>query len=163
MLRHILFSIVVFCLISAAAHAQEGPELEEMQERFMIELPTAWTLQAFDIEAAANYGTAVEPVIRSRFSAVVELGEGTFMMVRQDGPFTFVRSVAQAGETRTLHGIAQSVRRAGAWHTEFMLEANPMEGIGEPRDLIPGRMIILGSEEEVEFRSQLKRRRLPSI
>ena len=152
-----LIALMILCAGAfGAVGAQQPPSSEELAAAFGFELPRGWTVVSFEVEATTDYGTPVEPDVRSRFVVVVELLHDTFFVVERDGPYTFVRPIAEAGEQRTIYGISASVRSAGAWRTQFTLEHDPTADTGQPQGLIPGRLIVLGSEDETEHRELLE-------
>jgi hypothetical protein len=154
--KHALTALVILgACVMGAVGAQQPPAAEELAAALGFELPRGWTVASFEIEATSDYGTPVEPDIRNRFVAVVELAHDTFLVVERDGPYTFVRPIAEAGEQRTIYGISASVRSAGTWRTRFTLEHDPTADTGEPSGLISGRVIVLGSEEEARHRELL--------
>ena len=139
----------------ANAQISENPTIEELREKFALELPPYWNLEEFKIEASANYGTSVEPIIKSRFTAKITLNSHTFVEAGEEGTIIFLRSVLKLGTTRMVYGISTSEYKAAAWVTKFELTNNPMVDVGSPRDFFPGRTIIRGTEEEKEFYKNL--------
>ena len=127
-----------------------------MREKFALELPPYWNLEDFKIETSANYGTSVEPIIKSRFTAKIALNSDTFVEAGEDGPIIFLRPVLRTGATSMAYGISTSEHKAATWITKFVLTNNPMVDVGNPRDFFPGRTIIRGTEEEREFYEYLE-------
>jgi hypothetical protein len=157
MLRIFLYLIVFFLsILPANAQISANPRIEELREKFVLELPPYWNLDDFKIETSANYGSSVEPIIKSRFTAKIALNLDTFVEAGEVGKIIFLRPVLRVGTTRMVYGISTSEPRAGTWITNFELTNNPMVDVGNPRDFFPGRTIIRGTEEEREFYEYLK-------
>jgi hypothetical protein len=141
----------------AAAQATNGPTPDELKAKFAQQVPPAWELAEFRVDAQANYGTPVEPLVKSRFLATVRVRGDTFAVVERAEHASFVEPVLKGGEQRLVYGIASSTFKAGAWPTTFELENNPTEGAGVLRETLPGRLILKGSEEELAFWAQRER------
>ena len=155
------FSTVValVVLLNGGVWAVEQPDVDELKAHFAMQVPGYWGLSSFDIEASANYGTEVEPVIKHRFTAEVNLRADTFVLESKEGATTWITAVAKSGEKRTIYGIATSTYRAGGWKTELALENNPLVRVGQPRDFFSGLVIARGTEEEVKYREQVDQQR----
>jgi len=137
-----------------AAEAAAVPA-EVLRAQFAQTLPGAWTVTDLTVDAQANMGTAVDPDIRSRLRVIVALSAPTLAIVQREGPFTFVRPVAPAGSQRTVHARASSALRAGRWETRFEVETpEAIEVPGMPEAAIPGRIIVVGSDEERALRAE---------
>lgn len=143
---------------TAAGHL-EGPPPEEIEARFQLVVPGYWSLSDFTLVASADYGTAVEPVIKHRFIAQVQLREDTFTVEAEGGFVAWITPVAEAGNTWPVYGIATSILHAGTWQTEFELENQPMANKGQPRGFFEGRVIARGSEEEERHLAELAAKR----
>lgn len=146
----------VFALLGGIALAQEGPEAEAFEAAFLQHVPPGWSLEEFVIEVQENYGTAVEPDIRTRFHAIVEAEQDTFALAGELEGAKLLRPIISTGERRTFYGIAASVRRQGSWETRFTLENNPTADTGSVIDYFSGVRAIIGSEEEAALRRQLQ-------
>lgn len=144
-------------LFSGAAAAQDAPTTDDIAPPFAPHVPAGWTVEEIVIDAQENYGTQVEPDMRTRFRAIVTSESATFESTGELEGAVLLRPVLEAGEQRTFYGMATSVLHSGKWETTLELENNPTAATGSPIDAFSGRRIILGSEEETDFREQLER------
>jgi hypothetical protein len=128
---------------------------ELLQSQLGQQLPGLWRIAEFGIDAQTNLGTPVEPRIRTRYRAKLRLTSATYEVAERMGAFTFLHPVAPEGYERMLFGLSTSVMRAGQWQTNSEFE-NPevLEGIGIPAATIPGRLVVLGSDEEKKLRAE---------
>lgn len=151
---HLLVVLLIALLSSALA--QERPEAADLEAAFSQRVPPGWQLAEFIVEAQENYGTEVEPDVRTRFRAIVASREDTFEPAGELEGASLLRPLMKAGEQRTFFGIAISQRQLGNWETRFSLENDPTIDAGFVIDYFPGRRLILGTENEAEFRRQLE-------
>jgi hypothetical protein len=156
--KRILVSSVALLTLAACKGGdpfETGPDKDHLQSRLATELPAYVRVTAFDIQASENIGNKVEPVFRTRFSAGIELTTDTFLPAHQEVGAVFVVPHLSSGEERKVYGLADSALTGGAWNTNFKFDANPLQSLGQPRDLFYGtatRVIIRGSAEETAFR-----------
>lgn len=145
-----------------AGMSQDEPMVpaDELARQLALELPGTWRMGDLTIEASANMGDAVEPLVRSRFNARVALANDSYVEDGRDGPFTFLREVAPAGTEKLLYGTSESRLHAGAWTSTFRLQ-NPevLQGLGLPLAAYDGRTIVRGTDEEAEWFAQQERER----
>lgn len=145
-----------------AGMSQDEPMVpaDELARQLALELPGTWRMGELTIEASANMGDAVEPLVRSRFNARVALANDSYVEDGRDGPFTFLREVAPAGTEKLLYGTSESRLHAGAWTSTFRLQ-NPevLQGLGLPLAAYDGRTIVRGTDEEAEWFAQQERER----
>lgn len=148
------FSLAVFLILLAfgcgSASAQTVPD-DELSRRFAVRIGAPWKVQAFVVDATANYGTAVEPVVKSRFHADLKLTADTFVVAERQGSATFLARVSKEGEVRTVFGVATAVLRGGGWQVEFDPQNDPVAGSGLPRTAFPGRLVVRGTDEEAIY------------
>jgi len=147
--------LILATIVTGGALAQESVDPSDLKDAFSQLIPRGWLVTDFSVEAQENYGTAIEPDIRSRFSATVTSQADTYVPVGRLGNATLLGLMASTGEKRTYYGIAASQRQGGGWSTRFNLENDPTEGVGQPKDAYPGRVIVRGSDEEAAFRAEL--------
>lgn len=153
---------LVCCLMilgSGPARAEAaGPTASVMAEgiRHALErrVPAVWRIEEVTVNDAGG------PPLR--VTARLRLSRPTYAIESRDGPVTFIRPVAEAGLEKTLHAVAT----AGEGSATPTLElANPevLDGVGQPPEELPGRTVIIGSEEARRLRAGLEaeaRRRL---
>lgn len=135
---------------------QSRPEAADLEASFRGLVPNGWELVELLVEVQENYGTEVEPDIRTRFQAAVMLQHDTFEPAGELMGANLLRPVLVAGEQRKFYGVAQSARRLGEWETTFTLENNPTVGTGFVLDSFAGRRLVLGSVEAAEYRAELE-------
>lgn len=153
--KPLYFTLLLAGLIGLAL-GQSRPEAADLEASFRDLVPSGWELGELLVEVQENYGTEVEPDIRTRFQALVTLQEDTFELAGELMGANLLRPVLIAGEQRRFYGLAQSLRQLGEWETTFTLENNPTVGTGFPLDSFAGRRLVLGSTEEAEYRAGLE-------
>lgn len=103
-------------------------------------------------------GTAAAGVA-ARVAARLSLSKPTYTIDSRDGPVTFVRPAADPSLQKTLDATVTLNRtKSGRW--EAKVEAkNPevLEGIGRPASELPGRTVVVGTDEERKARDQIER------
>lgn len=156
MVRFRLLSLTVLAFgLAGFGWAQTPPTADELADQFHARVPAGWELEELIVEVQENYGTEVEPDIRTRFRVNVSLQQDTFEFAGELANAVLLRPVLAAGEQRAYFGIASSVRRLGEWETTFTLENNPTLGSGDVLDAFSGLRLIVGSSEEAEYRAAL--------
>ena len=119
-----------------------------------LALPGPWRLVEARLEAQADLGTPAAPEIRSRLAALLALAVPTFDLAGTEAGIALVRPVAPEGHARRVQVRAVSIRRAGAWETRIVVE--PLEALevpGTPAAALAGRLLLIGSEEERQWRA----------
>jgi len=151
----ILFAgFLALFVLPAVAQMPAPPAEAEIQQRFAAQLPPIWKLDQLILEPAVNYGNAVEPVWKRRYTGNLSLKSDTFIEASVEGPTTFVRPVAKSGEKKVAFGTLTSEFKVGRWAVDFAHDANPTTGIGQPKELFAGQVVVLGSSEEVAYWKQ---------
>lgn len=128
------------------------PPLWRIEEIAITPLPDpAPATAAATAPGTAPGGTAAKVSVR------LSLSKPTYLIDSRDGPFTFVRPVADPSLQKTLEATVTLTRtKAGRW--EAKTEArNPevLEGIGRPASELPGHTVLVGSEEARKAREQI--------
>ncbi|MCB4821560.1 hypothetical protein [Roseicella aerolata] len=125
-----------------------------LQQELAVRLPSPWRLAELRLEAQADLGSAAAPEIHSRLLAMLALALPTFEPAGREGEITFARPVAPEGYRRAVQGLAISTRRDGRWETRITLEPDSALAVpGLPAAALPGRVVMLGSEEEARLRA----------
>ncbi len=151
MRRHITVCfLALLAFVPRDGAAQTVPE-GEVSNRFAVRIGAPWKLQLFAVDATANYGTAVEPIIKSRFHAELKLTTDTYVLADRQDAVSVLGRVGKEGEIRTVYGIATAQLRGGTWQVEFDPQNDPVAGSGLPRDAFAGRLIVRGSDEETAY------------
>jgi hypothetical protein len=153
--RLVLVALIAFVSFGSAL-AQADVDAATLEQAFAERLPSGWSIVDLTIEAQENYGTSIEPDIRSRFQASVELNEDAFIVVSQTEDATVLQRMAGAGETRTFYGVSTSRRQGAGWETTFALENDPTVGLGRPSGFFAGRIVVLGTDAEAQYRAELQ-------
>lgn len=143
---------------SGAPPAQPGYGERELAAALGGEISGLWRLEQVTIEATANTGTIVEPVIRTRWNVKLALNQDTFIKDGDDGPIIFVRAVAKAGLEKFLYGTSTAKLFAGSWQTTLEIQNREVLGnVGVPAAQMAGRIIVRGSDEEKAYWDQRER------
>jgi hypothetical protein len=155
----------VFALIAlflfGCGDSEKKPSTKDYEKQFAVQIPAYFELSSFDVEASENVGSKVEPFYKARFKATVKLKTKTFELASHENEATFIRPVADDGETKEIYGMAGARLSAGNWKIDFNLENNPIPNMGHPKDFFTGgRVILVGTAEETEFKAQQDQKRL---
>lgn len=153
-----LIAAILMVLIAISCSRDVGPSESDIEQRLAVDLPHPWQITSLDVEASENVGTKVEPVVKSRFKAKLKLVESTYFVDSNESAAVLLRPVLQAGDERELYGVATSVMKAGAWQTAFDFENDPLRDSGEPRTKFTGRTVVLGTDEETNYRTEIEER-----
>ena len=141
--------IVFSMLVQMPAFALEPPDAFQIQSTLGVELPAYWKIDSVEIAASANDGDEVSPRYRQRFAATAMPKEDLFLPAVNNGsigPFSVLVTARAATQAHKLYGIATSVLVLGKWSTELVME-NSVEGLGMPRSLFTGSVVVAGSAE----------------
>ena len=161
-MKHTLpvFALIALFLLGCG-DSEKKPSTGNYEKQFAVQIPAYFELSSFDVEASENVGSKVEPFYKARFKATVKLKTKTFELASQENEATFIRPVADDGETKEIYGIAGARLSAGNWKIDFNLENNPIPSMGQPRDFFTsGRVIVVGTAEETEFKAQMDHKQL---
>ena len=157
MKRSIRLILVCLFFLLGCGDSEKKPSTKDYERQFAVELPAYVELSSFEVEASANVGSKVEPVYKARFKATAKLKTKTFAIASQENEATFIRPVAEKGETKEIYGMAGARLSAGNWKIDFSLENDPIPALGHPKDFFSGgRILVVGSPEETEFKKQME-------
>jgi Concanavalin A-like lectin/glucanases superfamily len=160
MKKNMVFSAILLVFLLGCSGSDKEPASNDYKSQFSITLPAYFSLSSFDIEASENLGTKVEPVFKARFKATISLKTDTYEMDRQNNDATFIKNIFHEGEKKDIYGIATAKLFAGSWKIEFTLENNPIRQMGRPKDFFTdNKVIIVGSQEETDYLSELEKNR----
>lgn len=161
MKRSIPLILICFIFLLGCGDSENKPSTKDYEKQFSVEIPAYLELSSFDVEASENVGSKVEPYYKARFKATVKLKTKTFELSNQENEATFIRPVADEGEKKEIYGMAGARLSAGNWKIDFNLENNPIPALGHPKDFFTGgRVIIVGTAEESEFKAQMEQKQL---
>ena len=142
-----LVALAVLAWLPTPALAQEPPGAAEIGAALAPELPAWWSIKRVEVRASINDGDAVEPRWRQHFLADAAPAEALYVSGSETvGPFKILTSARTTAETHRLYGVARSRLKLGEWVTEVALE-NAVDGLGEPRSLFVGPVVVIGSAE----------------
>ncbi|MBW4635234.1 MAG: hypothetical protein KME30_26070 [Iphinoe sp. HA4291-MV1] len=142
-----------------------GPDKSVLQQQLQAQLPSYWQVKSFHVEGQENLGNQVEPLVLVRFKASAELQEDTFYSVgnldniplkKQEG-ISFLKKAESRGQKVDIYGVSTSKRSADTWNNEFRFDTNPTANTSQPRSNFSGKVILLDSPEESEFRDEVKK------
>lgn len=116
------------------------------------QVPPSWSVEGVMLGAPES---ANGPV---RMQARLRLARPTFVLDTRDGPYSFVRPVAEPGAEKVLTGTAAPVKaRDGSMGVKLVLEnADVLESLGHPVEELPGKVVVAGSEEASKLRAQIE-------
>lgn len=151
--------VIAFCafiiIAGQTAHAEE-PTTSELQNALSFKIPGEWRIRDFNVEVSQNIGSAVEPLIKSRFRSAVQLIDDTYIPVANVQGVAILSPQLKKGEVRTVYGISTASLNQGAWKISFELQGQPFANAGMPRGAYPGRTLIGGSDEHRAFVEELE-------
>ncbi len=148
--------LVLMCGAPLPALALDPPGEGEIISALAAELPAWWSIQSVEIASSVNDGDDVSPRYRQRFVADTLPREDLYLPVTGDGkigPFAMLITTNPATESRRLYGTATSVVALGKWSTELDVE-NSVLGMGLPRSLFGGPVIVAGAERTGQIAEQ---------
>ncbi|WP_300581330.1 hypothetical protein [Marivita sp.] len=153
---------IAICLITLlfvqSAKADE-PSEEEISDAFSFEIPGEWRVNEFTVEVSQNMGSAVEPLVKSRFRADVKLTEDTYIPVANVAGVAILSPQLRKDEIRTIYGISTALLDQGAWKISFEIQGQPFANAGQPRGAYAGRTLIGGSDEHNAFVEEMEAER----
>lgn len=119
--------------------------------------------EIFSFRNQENLGNQVEPLVLARFKASAELQEDTFYSVsnleniplkKQEG-ISFLKKAESRGQKVDIYGVTKSKRTADTWSNEFKFDTNPTVNTSQSRSQFSGKVILLDSQEESDFRAEV--------
>ncbi len=148
------------------------PSTKRIENLLALKLPWVWRVDSVAIEKSENLGTAGAPLYKQRFEARISLKENLYEAVGdplqasdhryesayQPGNKRVVRTIAKAGDSYKLVGVANSVFLNGQYNTFFEFENLPAEKGRALKDF-EGEALVQGSPEEREFTAERERQR----
>lgn len=153
------------CIFVFVGCSQLGPDKSVLQQQLQVQLPVHWQVKSFQVENQQNLGNQVEPLVLVRFKASAELQEDTFYSVsnldniplkKQEG-ISFLKKAENRGQKVDIYGVSTSRRTADTWNSEFKFDTNPTVNTGQARSDFSGKVILLDSQEESDFRAEVEK------
>lgn len=129
--------------------ALDPPSDVQIASALGAELPAYWTINSVEISASVNDGDEVSPHYKQRFVANATPREELYLRAEDYGsigPFSVLVTTRTTTQAHKLYGIATSVLALGKWSTELVME-NSAEGLGMPRSLFSGPVVVAGSTQ----------------
>ncbi len=121
-------------------------------------IPSTWRLESVTVEPPPTVVKDSDQRATARIAARLVLAAPTFLVDGRDGPFTFLQPVADSGLEKTLTATVRASRVADGWAMKVEPQ-NPeiFDGVGKPATELPGRTVVLGSEEARQAREGIER------
>lgn len=147
--------MMLLAVVLTACSTSIGPSRAELENKFRVSMPPAWTLESFRVTAEENAGTQTQPDVRSRVVAMVVLARDLYEPREQVlGKPVLVRTKAAGDIEFELHGIFRSRRSDGVWKVDFDFEnAGNIDAPGKPLSDYSD-YVIAGSPEEKALRAE---------
>ncbi len=121
---------------------------------------SGWDVRQVVITAHAQVGTPDDPRYEVRFSAEVALRADTYAIDLQDGQFTLVIPVSEAGTAKELLGAADAQPAGDGWDIDLNLQnLDVLDGSGMPLSAMSGQVIVRGSAEEQFYLERIESER----
>ncbi|HEY0837247.1 MAG TPA: hypothetical protein VGE72_25265 [Azospirillum sp.] len=145
-----LAALGVGLFLAGPLGAADGSPADAVRQHVARVLPATWAVEEVAVDPAES-GPAL------RVSARVRLAKPTFVIDGRDGPYTFLRPVAEPGLEKTLTGTATTTRgRDGAWAVKLeWANADVLDSLGKPAGELPGRTVVAGGEEAKALRARI--------
>ena len=133
--------------LAAPALAQDPPDAARIGTALVPELPAWWSVASVEVRSTVNDGDAVEPRWRQHFLTDAAPREPLYVSSGETaGPFEVLIPTRLPTEMYRLYGTARSRLKLGDWVTEVVLD-NTVAGLGQPRSLFDGPVVVAGSGE----------------
>ncbi|HYG89550.1 MAG TPA: hypothetical protein VD978_25215 [Azospirillum sp.] len=115
------------------------------------QVPPSWKVEAVVLESAES---AAGPV---RLSVRLTLAKTTYVVDSREGPYAFVRPVAESGLEKVLTGTATTAKaKDGSVAVKVELQnVEVLDSVGKPTEELPGKAVVVGSEDAQKLRVQL--------
>ena len=148
------------------------PSSKRIENLLAFKLPGVWRVDSIDIEKTQNVGTRSAPVYKQRFEARISLKESLYQPVEDptrstehryesallQGNKRIVKTVAKAGDSYRLLGVATSVYLNGQYNVFFEFENLPSDKGRALKDF-EGEALVQGSPEERRFTAEREQQR----
>lgn len=131
-------------VLGLAACGKSGPDLKS---QFAADIPNAWQVESFKIEAEDDVGTKVEPQRRYRFRAEVSPKADLYESLGALDEHAILKRIARKGDDALVIGVASSVLRGEEWMSMFSHEQAPNFFAGKPADAHGAKHVIVGSSD----------------
>ncbi|HYD71466.1 MAG TPA: hypothetical protein VED21_38810 [Azospirillum sp.] len=137
-------------VLAGPLQAADGTPADAVRQHVARVLPATWAVEEVAVDPAES-GPAL------RVAARVKLARPTFVIDGRDGPFTFLRPVAEPGVEKVLTGTATTTRgRDGAFAVKLeWTNAEVLDSLGKPAAELPGQTVVSGTEEAKALRARL--------
>ncbi|CAK0774827.1 exported hypothetical protein [uncultured Gammaproteobacteria bacterium] len=131
--------------------------LEQIREALGYEIPPPWQIKSVSLQPTNPGERRATPDVSHDFTVTIELAAATFLLDRQEGPFTLVRPVAPAALSKTLVGVVRIITRGTNKVARLEIQNREvMENIGKPLDRFPGQLLIKGDERTSKLLAELE-------
>jgi hypothetical protein len=139
-----------------SAPASAPPLADTVRHEVARQVPSSWRVEGVTLEPpeSAAGQSAAGPL---RIAVRLRLAKPTYVVDSRDGPYSFIRPVAEAGLEKVLTGVATpSKAKDGSIAVKLELQnADVLDSVGRPVEELPGKAVVVGSEEAGKLRAQL--------
>jgi hypothetical protein len=154
-MRSPIFALFLLSTTAMPVLAQEIPDAASLQNQVEAAVPGFWRIEDFRVIAAVKQGDPISPKALIRFEADVSPSYDLFTATGEKvGPFEVVIPTFDDADNRTLFGTMQLQYQAGQWAGSPVIE-NPLDNLGQPRDMFSSPTIVQGSEEQTAMLNSL--------
>ncbi|HEX7828371.1 MAG TPA: hypothetical protein VF787_01885 [Thermoanaerobaculia bacterium] len=136
-----------------------GPSKAELRRALAAQISSAWEIDSLDVEGSEDVGAPGAPLVNARFDAKLRARENTYATQRMEGDVALIKPVLAKGERRSLFGTATSAKGDNGWQTKFSFASNAYPPEGKARSELAKRTVVIGTEEERQYRLELERER----
>ena len=157
LISRVTFTILMLFFHSTFASSISTPTETDLKIALQEELPKFVDVISIDLEAQENKGDSVNPIWKSRFTAVLKLNIDLYKKDSQNSHAVFLELTKRRGENLKMYAFADSRLKLGKWVTGFQYEGYSSDNIGEPRSNWSNvRTVLLGTQEVDEYNAWLK-------
>lgn len=139
--------------------SQIGPSQDALKTELQNTLPSHWEVVRIERQSTENLGSNVDPVVQSRFKAVLRLKEDVFAYIglipeldeRFQSEVTYVDLTGNKGTEKEVYGLSTSNQYMDSWSTEFEFDDDEVFQLGDSISLFSLKPMIKDSQEAEEF------------
>lgn len=146
--------------VHAGIFEEGSPSEKDISGALSKILPSKVTLKNLKVLAEENSGSSVEPLWRSRFSAVALIVDDLYVSdinksVIING-FTPIKQSNFSGDTVDVYGISTSRIFQNKWEVFFDFEGDPLGDLGMPKNSFPSESLVTGSSQEDKYLAEME-------
>lgn len=141
-----LLATTALLAVTTALNAQPLPDEAALAGQLSRALPGYWQVNDLTIVASTQAGDAMRPRAYIRFEAGAAPVADLHLQAGREGPFAVLTRTVEAGASRRLYGVFDLSYAAGNWTGDPLIE-NPVDGLGQPRDMFTLPTLVLGDPD----------------